>query len=222
MHYAQLLAIIDKSGLSPEKAARELGLSGMSLRRWRRKPSGAELPEMYRRACEPMLRRLIAAGSLSPDDPNVAAALVPPEDPFLKTLRDSGITHEALKSPRKSPGAIVSGLAHIGSDQNRQLQVGKSLPMMDKFRGMSAKWKAHIDDLWLALRSDKLNALDKLVAFGALFYLITPFDLIPDTIPGFGLMDDFIVLGIAALYYRKRFPLIFRAGAGDKKTRKRG
>ena len=48
------------------------------------------------------------------------------------------------------------------------------------------------------------------VAFGALFYLICPFDLIPDAIPVIGYADDFIVLGIAVLYYRKRFPHLFR------------
>ena len=59
--------------------------------------------------------------------------------------------------------------------------------------------------------------LDKLVAFGALFYLIAPFDLIPDAIPLFGYVDDFIILGIAALYVRTRYPKLFAARAEPKK-----
>ncbi|MDE2313589.1 MAG: DUF1232 domain-containing protein [Elusimicrobia bacterium] len=55
------------------------------------------------------------------------------------------------------------------------------------------------------IRSPQLTLTDKLVAYGALFYLITPFDLIPDTIPGIGYLDDFAILSLALLYYERRF-----------------
>jgi len=221
MRYKQLLDILDKVELSPEKAAEELGVSGMTLRRWRAKPADAELPEMYRRSFEPVLRRLIGEGKIHPEDPDVAAAFATMDDPFQKTLLGLGITHKILEQGDKEQGTVVMGLARIGQDENRQEQVRKSGKMMERFRAMSAEWKSRIDDLALALKSDQLTALDKLVAFGALFYLITPFDLIPDAIPVFGLVDDFIILGIAALYYRTRFPHLFvrkkGAKAADKK-----
>jgi uncharacterized membrane protein YkvA (DUF1232 family) len=59
------------------------------------------------------------------------------------------------------------------------------------------------------LNSRDLHTFDKLVAYGALFYLLCPFDLIPDYVPVFGYMDDFIVLGFAVAYYVKRFPFLF-------------
>jgi uncharacterized membrane protein YkvA (DUF1232 family) len=37
-----------------------------------------------------------------------------------------------------------------------------------------------------------------------LFYLICPFDLIPDNIPVFGMIDDYAILGVAWEYYVKR------------------
>jgi uncharacterized membrane protein YkvA (DUF1232 family) len=222
MRVRQLLDVLDKTGLSPEKAAEELGVSGMTLRRWREKPAGEELPEIYRRAAQPLLTRLVGEGLLSPADPDVAAALAADDGGFLKTLREVGITHEALAAPEKHGNAVAKGLAAIGRDENRQRQVAASGKLIASLRAMGQKWKDVIDDMKLALASDQITALDKLVAVGALFYLIMPFDLIPDAIPVFGYMDDFIVLTIAALYLRKRYPKLFpkRGAAKQGETKK--
>jgi uncharacterized membrane protein YkvA (DUF1232 family) len=217
MRYRQLLSILEKTGTSPEKAAVELGVSGMTLRRWRAKGPGAELPEMYRRAFEPLLRRLIGEGRVHPEDPDVASAFATMDDPFQKTLLGLGITHEILRDGDKDHGTVTMGLARIGEDPNRQGQVKRSTKMLERFKAMGVEWQSRIGDLTFVLKSEELTALDKLVAFGALFYLITPFDLIPDAIPVFGLVDDFIVLGIAVLYYRARFPHLFKDKKGVKK-----
>ena len=55
------------------------------------------------------------------------------------------------------------------------------------------------------IKSKKLSSVDKLAAYGALFYLITVIDLIPDTVPFFGLMDDLTIMGLVSAYYLKRF-----------------
>ena len=216
MNYGQVLDVFDKAKLSPERAAQELGVSGMTLRRWRSKPRDEALPEIYRLAIEPLMRRLIGDGRLHPEDSCVSAAFVHPEEPFQKTLKESGITLEALASPDKSRGIVAKGLAHIGESEQRQQQVKSSGKMLERLKGMGAEWGSRIGDLSLVMRSDEITMLDKLVAFGALFYLICPFDLIPDAIPVIGYTDDFIVLGIAVLYYRKRFPHLFRDRAQKK------
>ena len=218
MRYRQVLAVLDKAGISPEKAAGELGVSGMTLRRWRAKGADEELPEMYRRAFEPLLRRLIGEGRVHPEDPDAASAFATMDDPFQKTLLGLGITHEILRDGDKDSGTVTMGLARIGEDPNRQGQVKRSAKMLERFKAMGAEWKSRIGDLSLVLKSEEVTAFDKLVAFGALFYLITPFDLIPDAIPVFGLVDDFIILGIAVLYYRARFPHLFK----DRKVPKKG
>ncbi len=216
MQFRHLFALLDQTELSPEKAAAELGVSGMTLRRWRSKAADEEVPDMYRRALEPLVRRLIGEGRIHPEDPNAQAAMTAMDDPFQKTLIGLGITHRILEEGAKDSGTVVMGLARIGQDPNRQAQVRGSGRMMARFRAMGAEWKSRIDDLTFAMKSDELTAVDKLVAFGAMFYLITPFDLIPDAIPVFGLVDDFIILGIAVLYYRTRFPHLF----GPKKDAK--
>jgi uncharacterized membrane protein YkvA (DUF1232 family) len=157
-----------------------------------------------------LLRRLVGEGILHPEDPDVAAALASTEDSFQKTLHEVGITNEALRSPGKSRDIVAKGLAVIGGNEHRQEQVLSSGRMFAHFKTWGKEWRGRIEDLTLALRSKEITALDKLVAFGALFYLICPFDLIPDAIPVIGYTDDFIILGIAAFYYRRRFPHLFR------------
>ncbi|MFI5361004.1 MAG: YkvA family protein [Elusimicrobiota bacterium] len=209
MNYGQARDLFEKSGLSPESAAAELGVSGMTLRRWREKPREEEVPEIYRLAMEPLLRRLISEGVLHPEDVDATAAFAGPQQPFQKTLKELGISMEALDAPATSGAIVTKGLAAIGGNEQRQEQVKRSGKMLARLKEMGAEWRGRIEDLTTAVNSKEINALDKLVAFGALFYLICPFDLIPDALPVIGFADDFIVLGIAVLYYRKRFPHLF-------------
>ena len=54
--------------------------------------------------------------------------------------------------------------------------------------------------LYYTLQSDKLSKADKAIIIGALGYMISPIDVIPDAIPIAGLTDDLAVL----LYVLKR------------------
>ena len=48
--------------------------------------------------------------------------------------------------------------------------------------------------LYYTLQSDKVSKADKAIIIGALGYMITPLDVIPDAIPIAGLTDDLAVL----------------------------
>lgn len=48
--------------------------------------------------------------------------------------------------------------------------------------------------LYYTLQSDKVSRSDKAVIIGALGYLISPLDVVPDAIPIVGLSDDLAVL----------------------------
>ena len=48
--------------------------------------------------------------------------------------------------------------------------------------------------LYYTLKSDKVSIKDKAIILGALGYLISPFDVVPDAIPIAGLSDDLAVL----------------------------
>jgi uncharacterized membrane protein YkvA (DUF1232 family) len=58
----------------------------------------------------------------------------------------------------------------------------------------NSKLLAKAGRLWKYFQSDKISTQDKVVVIAALLYLISPMDLIPDWIPGAGLLDD---LGVA-------------------------
>ncbi|MCR5642975.1 MAG: DUF1232 domain-containing protein [Prevotella sp.] len=55
--------------------------------------------------------------------------------------------------------------------------------------------------LYYTLQSDKVSAKDKAMIIGALGYMISPLDVIPDAIPIAGLSDDLAVL----IYVLKKF-----------------
>ena len=48
--------------------------------------------------------------------------------------------------------------------------------------------------LYYTLQSDKVSAKDKAIIIGALGYMISPLDVVPDAIPIVGLSDDLAVL----------------------------
>lgn len=48
--------------------------------------------------------------------------------------------------------------------------------------------------LYYTLQSDRVSKTDKAIIIGALGYMISPLDVIPDAIPIAGLTDDFAVL----------------------------
>ncbi len=48
--------------------------------------------------------------------------------------------------------------------------------------------------LFYTLQSDKVSAKDKAIIIGALGYMISPLDVVPDAVPIVGLTDDMAVL----------------------------
>ena len=48
--------------------------------------------------------------------------------------------------------------------------------------------------LYYTLQSDRISKTDKAIIIGALGYMISPLDVIPDAVPIAGLTDDFAVL----------------------------
>ena len=96
------------------------------------------------------------------------------------------------------------GITQIGSLESRRISVDRNQGKLPTFKKMGREWSERINILTDVILSKKMLMIDKFPAYGALFYLFMVFDLIPDTVPVFGLMDDFSILGIAAAYYIKR------------------
>jgi uncharacterized membrane protein YkvA (DUF1232 family) len=67
--------------------------------------------------------------------------------------------------------------------------------------------------LWFALRHPDAPAWLKAGTVLLLLYLVSPIDLIPDTIPLFGVVDDLVLLPAAIRWMLNRLPAHVRADA---------
>jgi uncharacterized membrane protein YkvA (DUF1232 family) len=115
-----------------------------------------------------------------------------------------------MEQGQSHPDKVLIGLSEIGASPQHQSEVRQNKKEISRFRKLGEEWSRRITTLGAVIRSRKLTQMEKLSAYGALFYLITVFDLIPDTIPVFGVLDDFAILGIVTAYYLRKFPDLFR------------
>lgn len=201
---------MDDAGLSPEQMGDRMGLSGMTIRRWRDpKNRNRPLPKLYENALIGVTQQLIAEDKIKPDAASIVDVRLSGWEPFDNAAARMGCSLDQLKEWEAKPEAAIETLSHIGLDVTRKDIVDKNTTLINSFRKKSDDWKSRISQLFTVLNSKSLTSMDKLVAYGAFFYLLNPFDFIPDSIPVFGLLDDFFILGIAAAYYLKRYPHLF-------------
>ena len=207
MRYSHLFELLKTSNLSPEDFGKIIGVSGMTLRRWLSKPKNALVPKLYVPAIREACYQLIADELVAVDAPCVQVILDSADDSRIDVVMQClGLPKNMAGSMKSSQDGMLMGLSHIGSHEAKQNEVNSNQKKLFSFRKMSEDWSKRISLLWDVLQSKRIGSVDKLIAYGALFYLLTPIDFIPDHIPVFGLVDDFGVLGIAASYYTKRFP----------------
>lgn len=210
MKFSHMFRLMREAELSPEYLGKRLGISGMTLRRWRLQPGDRELPKIYSTALEGVVYELATEGKLKNESPVVQAAMAETRwASFSSAATNLGITWDRLQAGQFSEQKLIESLSEIGGHADRQGEVERSTKRILSFKSWGKEWKERISSLMKAIGSNELHAFDKLVAYGALFYLICPFDLIPDSIPVFGYMDDFVILGLAAAYYLHRFPELY-------------
>lgn len=203
MTHGQFRALLKEAELSPEQAARRLGISNMTIRRWQRKPASNLLPPFYRRAFQPMFQQMAAEGIIA------SSPVLGGRDQgtsFQATLRRLGFSREIVSGKGGSGPALLKGLSQIGADTAHRSEVDKESRRIVSFKKLGSEWKEKITGLTAVIRSRDLTLAQKLVAYGALFYLLAPLDLIPDAIPVVGLLDDFAILSLALAFYLRTFP----------------
>ena len=90
---------------------------------------------------------------------------------------------------------------------------------MDKIKNYAKK--AGIKAIYLGLilyyALPKLSFLDRAIVFGALGYFISPLDIIPDSIPFIGYLDDIYILKMACSH---TFNALKKAGIADEEIKK--
>jgi uncharacterized membrane protein YkvA (DUF1232 family) len=199
---SQVLELLTDAQLSPEELAETIGISGMTVRRWLKKPNGV-VPRVYVPAIREACYTLITQGRLSAESAAVGTLLaLSPSREYSAALRNLGLQEDFDPHHKMSQDEILIGLSRIGIQNQKQDDVNHNRKKVFSFKKLGDEWSYRISTLWQLVDSKKLNHVEKSVAYGALFYLLTPIDFIPDHIPFFGMLDDFGVLGIALAYYK--------------------
>lgn len=73
--------------------------------------------------------------------------------------------------------------------------------------------------LWFALRHPGAPGWLKLGTALIALYLVSPLDFIPDWIPGFGVVDDLVLVPLAIRWLLRRLPPDIAAAAARRRTR---
>jgi len=78
--------------------------------------------------------------------------------------------------------------------------------IIDKLKSFSKKIKKELTLYRLVLKDERTPFAAKLLLGAAIGYLLLPFDLIPDFIPGFGQIDDLIIVPLLVFLALKIIP----------------
>jgi uncharacterized membrane protein YkvA (DUF1232 family) len=205
----QFKVFLEEADLSPEELGSRLGLSGMTIRRWIAGDLSEELGPLYTAAIRETVLRLVLEGRLEASSKTFKRVLAEYE-PLNQSaaLRLLGVSPESMLNAKSLGEAdqeeqILDSLVQIGSSHERRTHVDENLKEIGAFKNFGREWLRRVQLLKTVIGSRRILSVDKLAAYGALFYLLTSFDLIPDFMPVVGFLDDFAVLGIAAGYYAK-------------------
>jgi uncharacterized membrane protein YkvA (DUF1232 family) len=207
---SDLRSLVAASKMSPEQLADPLQISPMTLRRLLKRPETEALTDAYETLVDEGVYRLIIDGKLAADN-EVAAKILSKARllSFGATIHALGFSETAMAQGVNMDDRVIIGLSQIGSSADRQSAVLEGRSSMGRIEQMSKAWGHKLRTLWKVLASSELSTFEKFAAYGALFYVLAPADLIPDTIPVFGLVDDFAMVSIVAGYYLSRFPGLF-------------
>ncbi len=201
---SHLLTLLREAKLSPEQLGSRIGVSGMTLRRCRMRSPARPLPGIVEKKFVDAVYQLASEGRLSVDSASVKNMLANKHYiPFRMAITHLGCSEAMLEQAKNDPRRLIECVAQIGDSVSRRVDVDEKQKKISSFMKISNEWTSRISLLQQVIRSRSVLSFEKLVAYGALFYLITPLDLIPDHIPVFGLMDDFSILGFAVAYYTK-------------------
>jgi uncharacterized membrane protein YkvA (DUF1232 family) len=210
MKISHLLILMRDMDLSPELLAERLGISNMTIRRWMKKSANENFPVIYEKMVWDFVYRMVAEGRLLAGSAFVQKAVKKNQRLYFRAaMKSLGIEKMRGQSLKFSLASIRKDLTEIGARTANRLEVDKNKNKILSFSRWNGEWKKRISTLMEVLSNTRLSRRDKLVAYGALFYLLCPFDLIPDNTPVFGFMDDYVVLGLASAHYVSKYKTIF-------------
>ena len=101
---------------------------------------------------------------------------------------------ENQKLSKKTVSKALEKSKELGENatEKEQAELEEKLPLMK--HGVVKKVWDKVLFLWEKVKSPEIPAMLKITILGALLYLVLPLDILPDYIPGLGLLDDVSVI----------------------------
>ncbi|WP_413294371.1 YkvA family protein [Bdellovibrio sp. HCB185ZH] len=202
MKISQISKISKDTGLSPEKLAVYFQVSNMTLRRWLKKGGTARVPSQYDTNIYQGILAMVKDGAIDKDHECVKEAYE-----FTQVLfaNNSFMMMDLQAAQFENTGNDEDGLMdlclRLGQRDDSLSYVQRNEQTLQDLEKKSPSIREKVTALWQVLKDGELQKTSKYVAVGALFYLVFPFDFIPDSVPGVGLLDDYAILSIAMDHY---------------------
>ncbi|MBO9668477.1 MAG: DUF1232 domain-containing protein [Bdellovibrio sp.] len=203
MKINQLSKLSKDTGLSPEKLALYFQVSNMTLRRWLKKGGIARIPVQYDTNIYQGILSMVRDGLIDKDHELVKEAYDFTQVLFANnSFMMMDLSADQFKESENEDG-MIDLCMRLGQKEHALTYVQNSENTLKDFETKSSSIREKVQGLWRVLKDSEVQKSSKYVAIGALFYLAFPFDFIPDSVPGVGLLDDFAILTIAGNYYAR-------------------
>lgn len=135
------------------------------------------------------IRRLLAKspGTKISEKHRVLLNPVFQKSPFAEKWQHGSGDLESVVDQLQTDGAQVESVAELKTQ------------LAGKFKLVSGEMIRLAKTLWqyAAMKKDDKSFVTRSIAIGAILYFINPFDLVPDSIPVVGYLDDFAVMTLA-------------------------
>lgn len=202
MKVNQISKLIKDTGLSPEKLAVYFQVSNMTLRRWLKKPVTYKIPSQYETNLHQGVLSLVRDGLLAKENEIVLESYDHMQS--LSTVNSfmmMDLSVEQFEKNVQDEEGTIDLCLKLGQKDDSFSYIQTNEEKLKEYEGKKGIFGDKVSTLWKVLKSAEIPRTNKYVAIGALFYLLFPFDFIPDAIPGVGFLDDIAVLGVAVDYY---------------------
>ncbi|WP_413581167.1 YkvA family protein [Bdellovibrio sp. HCB288] len=202
MKISQISKISKDTGLSPEKLAVYFQVSNMTLRRWLKKGGTVRVPAQYDTNLYQGILTMVKDGVIDKDHECVKEAYEFSQSLFAN---NSFMMMDLQATQFEQSGGNEDGLMdlclRLGQRDDSLTYVQNNETTLQGLQNKSPSIREKVMTLWNVLKDGDLQKTSKYVAVGAMYYLVFPFDFIPDSVPGVGLLDDYAILSIAVDHY---------------------
>ncbi|WP_413587236.1 YkvA family protein [Bdellovibrio sp. HCB274] len=202
MKISQISKISKDTGLSPEKLAVYFQVSNMTLRRWLKKGGTVRVPAQYDTNIYQGILSMVKDGVIDKDHESVKEAYEFSQSLFANnSFMMMDLQAAQFEQSEANEDGLMDLCLRLGQRDDSLTYVQNNETTLQALEKKSPSIREKVMTLWSVLKDGEIQKTSKYVAVGALYYLVFPFDFIPDSVPGVGLLDDFAILSIAVDHY---------------------